>query len=602
MRQTVFSLIIALSASLYAGDRSEFYLGLDFSVDRQTYNWSDSASGRYDFSSRLQGHFHNRSQATLFQETVFGRGGDRWQKTALTRGSLDYRLSGSWRSGLSFVQEFDRLEERRFIGNRAYVTVAFERSRFKLTQRGGLLWEERKIEPETNRSTGLAYEAELSFSPQPKLGFGRITGEATTLKRTPKRSVWISYELPQLVWRQDTLSISSTQSLAVRKYFPSAGNFDATARQSTRQHRWDVAVVKALPLATSAVFETAYRYDRYDYEYENLAAGALRQNDNLSSIFEYQLTLARRWGRVYTESQYLYNRTREDYGAALTNQKAETGQLLARASASFGDRDSIEVSGQIGVTSYFAPAGSAIFADRDRKLRVATLRVAHRFSEFLTGSLESSVRSFETIYISGALSANNNFNNIYIISPGLRWRPANAVVIQHSYQMHANYTYYTYEKNAVSERNTIYRRAQFTNTITVAVSPRLELLGEYSYRYEDFGRLLWDGEWKQQVSWDRRTHRPRLGLTYRPFAALRFAPFASYEWQGFFNHLFDATSQLGRREQSERLTRAALGFEFAWTLSPNSYLDCRLERRVQDYLNQRRQEYDVFTLSLKRTL
>lgn len=601
MRHAVI-FIIVLSASLCAADRSEFYLGLDFSVDRQTYNWSDSVSGRYSFSPRLQGLIYNRSQATLFQESVFGRGGDRWQKTAFTRGNLDYRFSDLWRGGLSFVQEFDRLEERRFIGNRAYVTGAYEGSRIKVLQRGGLLWEERKIEPERNRSTGLAYETEISFAPQPKWGFGRITGEATTLKRTPKRSLTISYDLPQLVWRRDTISISSTQSLAVRRYFPSASSFATTARQSTRQHRWDLSIVKALPLTTTAILKSAYRYDRYDYDYENLGAGALRQNDNLSSIFEYELTLARRWGRVNTESQYIYNRSREDFGAAQTDQKAETGQLLARAGLSYGDRDSVEVSGQIGVTSYFAPSGSAIFADRDRRLRVATMRVAHRFSEFLTGHLEGSVRSFETIYISGALSANNNFNNIYIVSPGLSWRPAAAVVIQHQYQMHVNYIYYTYEKDAVSERNTLYRRAQFTNTITVAVSPRLELLGEYTYRYEDFGRLLWDGEWRQQVSWDRRTHRPRIGLSYRPFAALRFAPFASYEWQGFYNHLFAAEDQLGRREQSERLTRSAIGFDFDWTLSENSYLDCRLERRVQDYLNQRRQEYDVFTLSLKRTL
>ena len=168
--------------------------------------------------------------------------------------------------------------------------------------------------------------------------------------------------------------------------------------------------------------------------------------------------------------------------------------------------------------------------------------------------------------------------------------------------MHANYTYYQYEKNAISQRNTLYRRANVVNNVTVSISPRTDLIFEYSYRYEDFGRLLWEDQWKQQVSWDRRTHRPRFGVEYRPWQGFRFYPYASYEIQSSFDHLFDAEDVLGQRARGDELSRKLIGFELQWTLSINSYVECKLERRVQDYTRQRRQDYDLFTISVKRQL
>ncbi len=168
--------------------------------------------------------------------------------------------------------------------------------------------------------------------------------------------------------------------------------------------------------------------------------------------------------------------------------------------------------------------------------------------------------------------------------------------------MHANYSYYEYEKDAISQRNTLYRRANFINNVTVSISPRTDLIFEYSYRYEDFGRLLWEDQWKQQVSWDRRTHRPRFGVEYRPWQFFRFYPYASYEIQSSYDHLFDDEDVLGQREKRDELSRKLIGFELQWTLSSNSYVECKLERRVQDYTQQRSQDYDLFTISVKRQL
>lgn len=581
------------------------YFNLDFSVDRQTYNWTDSISVSQSLGTRTQLQLHNRSTATLFQESVFGQGGDRWQKTAVTRGGLDYQIHRRLKTGLALSQEFDRLEEKRFIGTRALLTSKWDLPNLSWNQGGGVIWEERRFEPKSNSESGFAYQSEVRLRPRSSLrwGEGHISGELAAVKSTPRRSITLGYELPQLVLNNDTLSLVGSQSFAHRDYFPSSGNFESTARQTSQQRRWDLVAVKRLPVNCRLNFSAAYSYNRYDYEYEGNGNDLLRQNNNLTSIFEYRFLLSKlisRWARI--ETGYLFNRTDEDFGSSQTNQLAETGQLNLRALLVYRDPDTLELSGQVGVTSYFAPSTSTFFSDRDRSIKVASSRLVHKFNDFITGSVDGSYRGFHTIYISGELSANNNINNVYIINPALTWRPHPAIRIQQNYQMHASYTYYQYEKDAISRRNTLYRRANLVNNIVIGFSPRLDLILEYSYRYEDFGRLLWEDQWKQQVSWDRRTHRPRFGVEYRPWKGFRFYPYASYEIQSSYDHLFDANNVLGQRSKSDELSRKLIGFELQWTLSLNSYIECKLERRVQDYTQQRSQDYDFFTITVKRYL
>ncbi len=581
------------------------YFNLDFSVDRQTYNWADSLSISQSIGKKTTFHLNNRSTATLFQESVFGQGGDRWQKTAATRGALEYQMHPRLKAGVALSQDFDRLEEKRFIGTRALLTSNWDSPNLSWKQGAGIIWEERRFDPKSNSESGLAYETDIRLLPRSsrRWGEGKISGELANVESTPRRSIALSYSLPQLVINHDTLAVSGSQSFARRDYFPSSGNFETTARQSSEQRIWDLDAVKRLPLNSRLRFTAAYRYNRYDYEYEGTGNDLLRQNDNLTSVFEYRIQFNKPMTRrLMVESGYLFNRTDEDFGSSQTNQLSETGQLNVRAQFVYLDPDTLELSGQIGVTSYYAPSTSAFFSDRDRSIKVAAARMIHKFNDFLTGSIDGSYRGFHTIYISGALSANNNINNVYIINPTLIWQPYPAIRIQQNYQMHANYTYYQYEKNAISQRNTLYRRANVVNNVTVSVSPRTDLIFEYSYRYEDFGRLIWEDQWKQQVSWDRRTHRPRFGVEYRPWPGFRFYPYASYEIQSSYDHLFDAEDVLGQRAKGDELSRKLIGFELQWTMSINSYVECKLERRVQDYTQQRRQDYDLFTISVKRQL
>jgi hypothetical protein len=598
-------IIISFCCLLHSNPASPVSFNLNFSLDRQTYNWADSVSYARDLKPSLQLALQNRSTATLIKKSVFGEGGDRWQKTARTSASLTYNIKPSFKAGLEFSQDFDRLEKKRLIANRANLLTGFEGNHFNFSQRCGVVWEQRQFDPASSIESGLGYSGALSIKPRQdrSLGSASIEAQITTLHRTPLKNISLDYSFSANNVCGDTVTLDAKQSFGERKYFPSSGNFDVTARQRSEQRRWDLHASRILPAAVVFSTSAAYRFDKYGYDYDSAVTDLVRQNNNFASLFEYQFSLTRRFGRVLLmQGSYLYNRTKEDFGQQQTNQLAETGQLGMNAKVFLLEADTLEVSGQMGVTSYLAPTSSTFFADRDRSVNVATVRMTHRFSDFLTGMIDGSYRGFHAIYISGRLSANNNVNNVYIFNPTLIWRPLANISLQQSYQMFANYIYYEYEKSDLSGRNTLYRRANVSNKLTLTSSRRTDFVIEYSYRYEDFGPLVYSDQWQQQISWDRRTHRPRVGIDYRPIAGLRFQPYAVYEIQRSYDHLFDSTATLGRRQKSEEFTRTLVGFSFEWELSNLSHIDCTLERRVQDYQNQRNQEYNLFTISIKRFL
>jgi hypothetical protein len=596
----LFTLCITL---IVVSKASAIYLSLDFAVDRQTYDWTDSLSVSRQLSQALKFDFYNRSRATLIQESVLGQGSDRWQRNANTAANLTRQLSSKLNIGARFEQRFDRLERKRYIGNNFLMTSLYKSNLMRLEQSAGLLWEERRFEPEVNNQTGLEYNAAMRLQPTHTTRWGSfgIDGGINTLRKTPNKEVSFDYALPLLAFARDTVSLTAEQRYAQQKYYPSSGNFETVAVQDVEQRRWDFRGVKQLPAMVRARLDASYHFDKYDYNYEGDTGGLIRQNNNVSSRFDYKFALQRDLGSSLTlGSGYEFSRTDEDYGTDQTNQRAETGQFTSSATFRYWDTDSLQLSGRIGVTSYTAPTASAFFADRDRSIKVATVTLYHRFNEFLSGYLDGSYRGFHTIYISGTLSANNNINNVYIINPSLVWQPWKHLRIRQNYQMHANYIYYEFEKNATSDRNTLYRRANFSNSIDYVFSQRLTFSLEYSYRYEDFGKLIWQDQWEQQVSWDRRTHRPGFAVEYRPMPQLYFSPFASYEIQKSYDHNFSELDALGRRDLSSRLKRSSVGFKFQWSLSNNSYIDASLERKVQDYLSQRRLEYDVFTMTARR--
>lgn len=600
--------LIAISAvlcSLTASRSAALFFSLDFSLDNQTYNWTDSLLYTRDLGQENSLQLWNRSKATLIKKSVFGEDEDRWQKSARTAAVFKRNLNDHVTTGLEVRQNFERLEKRRYIGNSAYLLGNLSLGSLVVKQQGGVVWEEREYAQEKSTQSGFGYESSISFLPRRDGGLGSVVleGNFTTLRRTPRKNIKLGYDLTGSFTGTDTTALHASQAYGETRYFPTSSEFGATARQRSDQRELDFELRRVMPAAVYLRARSSYRLSSYRYEFEKVRDDLIRQNDNMRSLFEYRVDLGRVFGEyLKLDCEYLFSRSKEDFGAAQLNQKSETGQLAITMQLTLLEADTIEASGKKGVTSYTSPSYSEIFSDRDRTIELASLRLTHRFTEFLRASIDGSYRGFHTIYISGSLSANNNVNNVYILNPSLIWQPWSHITIEQDYQMHADYIYYDYEKSSLTGRNTIYRRANFSNRLIIAASPRTRLTFEYSYRYEDFGPIRFTDQWQQQISWDRRTHRPRFALDYRPTPSFRFQPYAVYEIQTSYDHLFDPDIILGTREQSEEFVRTLIGFELEWRLSQASYVECKLERRVQEYQRQRNQDYDLFTIALKKYL
>ncbi|MFH2054326.1 MAG: hypothetical protein ABIJ61_00080 [bacterium] len=601
----IWLVLLVAAIAMVSQSAAALYLSLDFALDNQTYAWTDTLLWRHNFDSRNSVELLNHSQATLIKGSVFGAGTDRWQKQSRTRGLITRRLSSKVKLGLEFLQDFERLETRRFIGNGARLLAEFDWRWLRVTERLGPGWELREAPSEKDTQSGVGQEMLLELLPRRDYSFGRVTvtTEVQAVERTPHKSVGFGYELTRSFTGADTTNLYASQSFAEQKFFPSSRNFEQVARQRSELRQFDLDLRRKLPIDLYLQARSSYRLSSYKYDYESIDDDVITQNDNLRLLFDYEFRFSRRisdW--LLLETEYLFDRTKDDFGAENVNQRSETGRWSAAATIALEERDTLAVSGQIGVTSYFTSGKSAIFSDRDRTLEILSVRIAHRFTPYLKGAIDGSYRGFHTIYVSGSLSANNNHNNVFLLSPSLDWRPFHGVRLEQYYKMHANYIYYDYEKSSFAGRNTLYRRANLLNRLTLSGSEATDFELEYSYRYEDFGPIRFTDQWQQQVSWDRRTHRPKIAVAYHPNRHLNFRPYAVYEVQRSYDHVFAEDLVLGRREQTEEFVRKLVGFELQWTLSGNSYIDCRLERRIQEYQNQRHQDYDTFTITLKKLL
>ncbi len=303
-RLIIVAAILLICAPLVSSHA--LYLSLDFGLDNQTYNWTDSLLVERQLNNAWNLQVSNRSTATLIRESVFGGGEDRWQKLARSVGRLNRQLSSSVFAGIELRQNFERLEKRRYIGNSAYLTADVDVNNLKLNQKGGVVWEHREYASEGSVQSGLGYESQVSLRPRDDGSFGELNveGNITTLKETPRKSLRLGYNLQDSFTGSDTTSLRLSQEFGETKYFPISSDFETTARQRNEQRQFDFDTRRALPASVYLQARAAYHLTSYDYEYNNLGDGFFQQSDNVRSLFEYRLDLSRWFERyLYLESE-----------------------------------------------------------------------------------------------------------------------------------------------------------------------------------------------------------------------------------------------------------------------------------------------------------
>ena len=101
------------------------------------------------------------------------------------------------------------------------------------------------------------------------------------------------------------------------------------ARQRSEQRRWDFRTTRISRRSIAFADSRATISTVTTTSTIQGVSDLVRQNNNFTSLLEYQLGFAReiRATLLSLQGTYLFNRTKEDFGTQQTNQRAETGQL-----------------------------------------------------------------------------------------------------------------------------------------------------------------------------------------------------------------------------------------------------------------------------------
>ncbi len=579
---------IVVAALLTGSVLSAQELLFDFSQDRDTYTWSDSLVWQPEFAGGRRLLFSNASNATLVKESLLLDRKDRWQESYRSRLEWCFRDKSKFNITGLLVNDYRSFEERIVVDNRAGLATVYKPTeRLMVSNIGSFLMHTRSNYGIQYQAEGYEHQLEARYDYQVSRASSLAVGFDQDLKLMPDISASGSRGLLSFsgLGSKDSIRAAIDGAYQQNKYFTTARSVSLISLQrkstadATLLLSWRPARQSYLRLASNLDYRQ-YRYEHYGLDNADVSSGLLGL-DNSSLQIDYELSARRRVSsRLTFDVQYLFRETDEVYGSLSAEQRVRTGELRCAVRSSPGILDSVWAEAIFSVTGYFSDEISTFFSDRDRIMRLYALGFMHRLSRCLTLRIDGSYRGYHQTYVSGSLSANNNHNVIYVASPEVVWQPWPWFEISNSFLLHANYTWYDYEKKMDAERNTLFRRARWQSHYRIVVSRRLSIRPSYVYKYEDFGQLFWSDQWVQRTNWYRRSHLPSLQLNYSPIAAAALDLGVSYEWKKSWEFAIGEGGAIERRER-ETFRRTAINIGMNYSPAPRTSITFSYLRRVQ---------------------
>jgi len=195
-------------------------------------------------------------------------------------------------------------------------------------------------------------------------------------------------------------------------------------------------------------------------------------------------------------------------------------------------RDQLNFAGSASILRYDTP-DTLNTDDRDELLITLGMLGVHQFSEFLTLTITADVTLSHLVYLKALQSANNNWNRIIRLSPGVEYAPASWFRTLNQAEVLANYTVYDFENLGSSARSFSFRQASWTDSTSIQLSQLFKLNFVGGVRIYERGTLLWK-EFKEhpqnyfveQSYWPTlmfsATGSFQIGVGYRSFGQDRY--------------------------------------------------------------------------------
>ncbi len=602
MRRSVFQILIVIFLLLLKQGLCA-QLRLDFSQDNRTYIWNTKLDCGRKVNQGFSWGFSSSINSILIKRSIFSNNQDRWQENGKVNLNLDYTLINRLKIGALFSQDINSLEKRKVTSSEYGIIAEYNISGVRLIQTIGGKDIDRRLEGGKRKDSGFNHRLEISHSPHilsesvTHISFSQTSSQ---LSNIPLLERDFSIFFAKSFSEEDSLEFFYHEGWSKKKFY--WGGLDDYQINTQRRSRRLINLRSSTQVPFQIIVDFDFDFVSSGYKYSVEQAPYLPGlTDNFSNSHNFSLKVKRQFlRRLNLGGFYKYLETDEDYADDQKDQNMKNGELGGNLQIKISEQDSLCLTTSIGVTSFYAPGVSAQFNDRDILTLFAWGEYLHVFSPIFSLRLKGGFRNFHQVYISNRLSANNNHNQTYLLSPTLIWRPHRNLDLVQNYNIQANYIYYDYEKSIESTKNRLFRRASSSTSINYRIFPGVSFLFGYIYRYEDYGQLIWRDQWVQKPSWERRTHTFSLSLKYMPAESWVFSPEYTYEKRRSWDHSTDLVTMKRMRTLSDKFYRNIISFSCRYFIDDRNYINLSGACRVQKSSLSYKESFNIASVSVNR--
>lgn len=583
----------------------------DFSHNNNTYNWENNFRKRFDFG-RLNCNLDVNTNSTLLKNPT-----KHWQEHVWAAFSADYRITKGFSLAPYMYHSRNALQNRIVYISEMKLSAPVEKLKYLYINP---FVSNRAIKRIGNEPSGidkgLGYGIAANSKPLKILGNNiesLISYKYYDLSRIPY-SEFDSRVSGNITWsKADTIQWNLRNSESSKRYYSNqtkSSSKGAAEYEVIRQVKVDRGAdyyfIVVLPGAITARMIGGLDFISYYYTY-NKEVMSLSQTDNFTQSRNFNLMFERMFfDKINITSGYRYNWGKEDYGRKQLDQWLEMGELSLNVSAEISSNDSASFDGIVGVTSYFKLNQSSIF-ERDLKTQIYNFNYKHIFNRYFTGKIRVGYSNFYQIYTSGLNSANNNQNETYLLRSTFDWFLTSYFGINQSFEIRANYIIFDYIPNPLETPSRIFRRGASETGFRFSLTDRFTVSPTYIYRYEDYGKLIWEeSNWQQATGWDRRYHNFNIKINYCPSNKICIEPEYSWESKKEYNHKLSSDEQILDNEQIAREIKLddfkqIAAVNITWKFSSNEYLTAGYSRRKWEFLGQETDITEFINVSVRYT-
>ncbi|GEM_PF-5841660 len=587
-----------------------------FDQDNQTYRWDGSLLYEYSSRGKLSFSLDSKLQSTLIKRSLLVGGNNQWQEDGKAKASILYSFNPRLGISVDFSEAYNVLGNQKILQSEIIGVSKYKPNQWLSLDYGlgGAVSTRRgQMGKKRDRGINMSWNGILN----PKIlnaDIFRITLniDEEIYRNIPSNSISLSGFFLKSFQSGDSISFNYSGTSGKKKFYSSSYTLAGINNQEKNEHNFEGTIVKNLPLnfeieASSEILFNSYRYRAND---TSAVIGDVSNRDNSRLSEDYYLKLKRNFKifnmPIDTYASYRTSGYNENFAQDERDENSAYGELGGGFSIALTNHDSVSTDFFTSVRSFYHPAQYSHQNDRDVESEILNMNYLRIWSKYLMTRTHFNYRNFHQIYIYKEASADNNRNYTYLFAPEIIWIVSNWITVNQYFEIQANYITYDYEKNILSSRNRIFRRSYSRTEMAISVSDNLKTHIEYGYRYEDYGQLIFDEQWKQLTSWDRRNNLGGVGFDYYPSKQLKISPEYSFEYKREWTHSEEEsitsadTTFTKLRVLSDRQDQRIISLELNYEFAELQNLTFLIQRRIINGWRRGHIRDDIFTVSLRR--